>query len=73
MQVTVEGVETATQAAFLDQAAADQVQGFYFGRPMPAADIAAGLLKGLHRRLAKPLAATSHEDAPEAAKAAAES
>ena len=71
MQVTVEGVETATQAAFLDQAEADQVQGFYFGRPMPAADIAAGLLKGLHRRLAKPLAATAHEHAPERAKAAA--
>ena len=33
MRVTVEGVETAEQAAFLDELHADQVQGFFFGRP----------------------------------------
>ena len=44
MRVTVEGVETAEQAAFLDRANADQVQGFFFGRPLPAADIAATIL-----------------------------
>ena len=32
MRVTVEGVETARQVAFLGGADADQVQGFFFGR-----------------------------------------
>jgi EAL domain-containing protein (putative c-di-GMP-specific phosphodiesterase class I) len=44
VRVTVEGVETARQAAFLDKAGADQAQGFYFGRPTPAADVAAYIL-----------------------------
>jgi diguanylate cyclase (GGDEF)-like protein len=44
MRVTVEGVETASQAEFLDKADADLVQGFYFSRPMPGADVAACIL-----------------------------
>jgi predicted signal transduction protein with EAL and GGDEF domain len=44
MRVTVEGVETADQADFLYGAEADQVQGFFFGRPVSAADVAAYLL-----------------------------
>jgi diguanylate cyclase (GGDEF)-like protein len=44
MRVTVEGVETAKQAAFLDQVDGDQVQGFFFGRPIPASEISAGIL-----------------------------
>jgi diguanylate cyclase (GGDEF)-like protein len=44
MEVTVEGVETANQAAFLDKADADQVQGFFFGRPAPEGDIASTIL-----------------------------
>lgn len=44
MQVTVEGVETAQHAAFLDGAESDQAQGFFFGHPMPADDIGAKLL-----------------------------
>jgi len=44
MRVTVEGIETAAQAAFLDGADGDQAQGFYFGRPVPATEIAAGIL-----------------------------
>src|SRR4029077_14988995 len=44
MRVTVEGIETAEQAAFLDGADGDQAQGFYFGRPVPASEIAAGIL-----------------------------
>ncbi|MDR3476245.1 MAG: EAL domain-containing protein [Devosia sp.] len=44
MRVTVEGVETAKQAAFLDASHGDQVQGFYFGRPLPASEVAAEIL-----------------------------
>ena len=39
MRVTVEGVETSDQVDFLYDANADQVQGFYFGRPMPASQL----------------------------------
>ena len=35
MRVTVEGVETSDQVDFLYDANADQVQGFYFGLPLP--------------------------------------
>ncbi len=41
MRVTVEGVETATQAAFLDKVDGDQAQGFFFGRPVPASELGA--------------------------------
>jgi EAL domain-containing protein (putative c-di-GMP-specific phosphodiesterase class I) len=44
MRVTVEGVETARQAAFLEKFDGDQAQGFFFGRPMPARDLAATIL-----------------------------
>jgi diguanylate cyclase (GGDEF)-like protein len=44
MRVTVEGVETATQASFLDNIAGDQVQGFFFGRPIPAIDVGAFII-----------------------------
>jgi diguanylate cyclase (GGDEF)-like protein len=54
MRVTVEGVETAQQAAFLDGADADQVQGFFFGRPVPASEIAAGILVDFQRAKMEP-------------------
>ena len=44
MRVTVEGVETAKQASFLEKADGDQAQGFYFGRPIPSAEVAARIL-----------------------------
>ena len=49
MRVTVEGVETAQQAAFLDEAHGDQVQGYFFGKPVPATEIAVGLLKDIQQ------------------------
>jgi diguanylate cyclase (GGDEF)-like protein len=44
MRVTVEGVETVNQVDFLYDAHADQVQGFYFGQPVPAAKVSADIL-----------------------------
>jgi EAL domain-containing protein (putative c-di-GMP-specific phosphodiesterase class I) len=44
MRVTIEGVENASQVDFLYETDADQVQGFYFGKPAPAARIATDVL-----------------------------
>ncbi len=54
MRVTVEGVETAAQAAFLDEADGDQAQGFFFGEPVPASQVGAVILadfKKIHEAL----------------------
>jgi diguanylate cyclase (GGDEF)-like protein len=53
MRVTVEGVETAKQAAFLDKADGDQAQGFYFGRPVPVAEVAATILTDFQQQHAR--------------------
>jgi diguanylate cyclase (GGDEF)-like protein len=49
LQVTVEGVETARQLAFLRELRVHQIQGFYFGRPMPARQVAAAIMADFHR------------------------
>ena len=54
MRVTVEGVENAKQAAFLDEVDGDQAQGFFFGRPVPACEIAAGILTNFQRWKTEP-------------------
>ena len=51
MRVTVEGVETLKQADFLTGADADQVQGFYFGRPVPASELGATVLADFRNSL----------------------
>ena len=51
MRVTVEGVETPAQVDFLCSADADQVQGFYFGRPVPASELGAEMLNALQSSL----------------------
>ena len=45
LKVTAEGVETEEQAALMTSLACDQMQGYYFGRPMPESDVAVSLLK----------------------------
>ena len=57
MRVTVEGVETATQAAFLDKADGDQAQGFFFGRPVPASEVSANILADFRRHTLAPSSA----------------
>jgi EAL domain-containing protein (putative c-di-GMP-specific phosphodiesterase class I) len=54
MRVTVEGVETATQAAFLDKADGDQAQGFFFGRPVPASEVSANILADFRKMHSAP-------------------
>jgi diguanylate cyclase (GGDEF)-like protein len=61
MRVTVEGVETATQAAFLDKVNGDQAQGLYFGPPVPASQVGANILANFQ----KTHPATSSPSAPE--------
>ncbi len=51
MRVTVEGVETANQAAFLEAAEGDQVQGFFFGRPIPASELGASILADFEKAM----------------------
>ena len=48
MRVTVEGVETSDQVDFLYDANADQVQGFYFGRPLPASMLHGDVFSKIH-------------------------
>jgi EAL domain-containing protein (putative c-di-GMP-specific phosphodiesterase class I) len=43
MKVTAEGVETADQQLFLRAAGVHSMQGYRFGRAVPAADITARL------------------------------
>jgi diguanylate cyclase (GGDEF)-like protein len=53
MRVTIEGVETEKQAAFLDRVNGDQAQGYYFGRPVPAAEVASTILSDFQQRHAR--------------------
>lgn len=71
MRVTVEGVETAKQAAFISEADGDQVQGFFFGRPVPASEISAEILKDFPRCLPTKPPTGTREAQPGIAKSAA--
>jgi diguanylate cyclase (GGDEF)-like protein len=70
MRVTVEGVETATQAAFLDKADGDQAQGFFFGRPVPASEVSANILADFKRHTLAPSSAIAAVGKPRFVKSA---
>ena len=61
MRVTVEGVETCNQVGFLYDADANQVQGFYFGRPVPAPEICNKTSVTVPKALPAPVLAHSAE------------
>jgi len=44
LQVVAEGVETPTQLAVLEQLGCEVIQGYFYGRPMPADDFALNFL-----------------------------
>ena len=44
LQVVAEGIETPEQAREAERLGVDMGQGFLFARPVPAADVAPGLL-----------------------------
>ena len=52
LQVLAEGVERAEQAHFLMSNDCHNVQGFLFGRPVPARDLAAIISKDLRKAVA---------------------
>jgi EAL domain-containing protein (putative c-di-GMP-specific phosphodiesterase class I) len=62
MLVTVEGVETEQQSVFLSGTDADLVQGFFFSKPIPDTEIAAGLITNFQKML--PTHATARSGKP---------
>jgi EAL domain-containing protein (putative c-di-GMP-specific phosphodiesterase class I) len=50
LRIVAEGVESAEQARFLADHHCDFVQGFLFGRPMPAAEVPAAIVQDFQRR-----------------------
>jgi EAL domain-containing protein (putative c-di-GMP-specific phosphodiesterase class I) len=72
MRVTVEGIETATQVAFLDEVDGDQAQGFFFGRPIPASEVSTNILADFQKTHPAPSSATTSEGKLRLVKSSAE-
>ena len=69
MTVTAEGIETAHQAEVLAALTCDHVQGYLYGRPQPASEIALFLLQNTHTRLIPKESAEKSKRQPAAASA----
>ena len=52
LETTAEGVETARQRDFMNQLECDLVQGYLYGRPAPASEVPAMILRGFVEMLA---------------------
>jgi diguanylate cyclase (GGDEF)-like protein len=52
--VTVEGVENDRQVNFVEAAGCDQIQGYYFARPLPVTDLASYIVD--HHKATMPIA-----------------
>jgi EAL domain-containing protein (putative c-di-GMP-specific phosphodiesterase class I) len=72
MHVTVEGVETAKQAAFLDSANGEQAQGYYFGCPVPPSELAASILADFQKALPTPPSVRALDACPHLVKSSAQ-
>jgi EAL domain-containing protein (putative c-di-GMP-specific phosphodiesterase class I) len=59
LPVTVEGIESDEEAAFMKKLRCDYAQGFLFGRPMPESEVPALLLRAFQRDTQPKLAASA--------------
>ncbi len=55
LKVTAEGIETQEQADLLRAFGCDQLQGFFFGRPVSATHVAGELLQSMSTRRSQPI------------------
>jgi EAL domain-containing protein (putative c-di-GMP-specific phosphodiesterase class I) len=53
MTVTAEGVETLSQANALREMRCDDAQGYLFGKPIPATEVAAVFMRQFSARIPK--------------------
>ena len=51
VSVTVEGVENDRQADFVEAAGCDQIQGYYFSRPLPGTEVAGYIMRDIEGSL----------------------
>jgi diguanylate cyclase (GGDEF)-like protein len=58
LPVTVEGIETESEAAFVRKLRCDLVQGYLFSRPLPETEVASFIMKDVWPKPAEPIEAT---------------